>query len=103
MSLLSGEDTTSCGTQTSLCRTISYAKNLVSACSIIYLDGTDTSWQRTYACQPLTKEHFEKFMLPKTFRSLVLVHVLISRVHTETFGLLMEVEAKEEFKSTSKD
>jgi hypothetical protein len=32
-------------------------KNLVSAGSIIYLDGTDTSWQRTYACQPLTKEH----------------------------------------------
>jgi predicted outer membrane repeat protein len=29
----------------------------VSAGSIIYLDGTGTSWQRAYTCQPLRKEH----------------------------------------------
>ena len=57
VSLLSGKDTTSCGTQASPCRTISYAIHLVSAGSIIYLDGTGTSWQRAYTCQPLRKEH----------------------------------------------
>ncbi|CAB4026596.1 Hypothetical predicted protein, partial [Paramuricea clavata] len=57
VSLLSGQDTTSCGTQASPCRTISYAIHLVSAGSIIYLDGTGTSWRRTYTCQPLRKEH----------------------------------------------
>ena len=50
VSLLSGKDTTSCGTHASPCRTISYAIHLVSAGSIIYLDGTGT-------CQPLRKEH----------------------------------------------
>ena len=57
VSLLSGKDTTSCGTHASPCRTIYYAIHLVSAGSIIYLDGTGTSWQRAYTCQPLRKEH----------------------------------------------
>ena len=65
VSLLSGKDTTSCGTHASPCRTISYAIHLVSAGSIIYLDGTGTSWQRAYTCQPLRKEPDEGIYVAK--------------------------------------
>ena len=57
VSLLVGKDTTSCGSQASPCRTISYAVQLVSAGSVVYIDGRGTSWQRSYTCQSHEKVH----------------------------------------------
>ena len=57
MSLQSGKDTTGCGAKVFPCRTISYAVHLVSAGSVVFIDGRGTSWQRSYTCQPHEKEH----------------------------------------------
>ncbi len=62
----SGNDSTTCGTVSSPCRTISYAIHQVSEYSYIYLDGTGTT-KDPYTCErPLNPEEYSGINLTKS-------------------------------------